>query len=77
MTKPTVGRIVHYRDDAYPTEHNVEDEVREVWNAALVVAVRDDGTLNLVVWDEYGNDRAVHGVSEGERLHHWRWPPRV
>lgn len=62
--KPSLGRIVHYRDE----------EGKAL--AATVVAVVDD-VVNLVVWNEFGKQFAALNVHQGDEHGQWNWPPRV
>lgn len=73
--KPSVGRIVHYRDivGAGP-------------KAALVTAVHSGNEVDLVSFVVHGNARSsVAGVEgyakvlqdeSGQANNSWRWPPR-
>ena len=64
--KPTVGRIVHY--------HN-----RNIIEAALIVSVLNDETVNLVVWNAGGSNRVETSIQFGpkDEHHRWSWPERV
>lgn len=62
--KPSIGRIVHYRDEAGKTF------------AAVVVAVIDN-VLNLAVWNEFGKQFTALNVKQGDKPGQWNWPPRV
>lgn len=53
--KPSVGRIVHFQE----------------CNAAIVVAVNEDESLNLVGWENDGTQVFVPGATN------WHWPERV
>lgn len=60
---PSVGRIVHYHDEGKSF-------------AALIVGVFE-GVVNLVVWNEFGNQIEVLNVKQGDNPGQWDWPPRV
>jgi hypothetical protein len=63
---PTVGRIVHYHaGPGMPPE------------AALIVGLNDNGTVQLVVWNASGTMRGEMLVKHGEAAKMWRWPPRA
>jgi surface antigen len=64
MQKPTVGRIVHFK--------NGEDV-----QAALIVAVHSDTSINLVSWNAGGTATTYTSVSLGDGAHMWSWPPRA
>lgn len=69
--KPTVGRVVHYRDS---WSHNLDP--KEQPNAALIVYVFDDRTVNLVVYDRSGCARAEKSVPLADgpcETRHWAW----
>ena len=67
---PTVGRIVHYH-----TTVNADMQ----HHAALVVHVWDDGTVNLKVFEQRGDDYGCFSVSKGgpDREGTWSYPPRA
>ena len=69
---PSIGRIVHYRDDDYPG-----DESDENWIAGIIVHVTNSTTVCLMTWDRFGVERYRDQVEMGTALHNWRWPPRV
>ena len=82
--KPGICRIVQVRGEPYPSPSpdDPEEELSEAaederWNAALIVDVHDDGRINVVVWDQYGNSHAMAGVEQGTKIGQWRWPPRA
>ena len=62
--RPSVGRIVLYGWS------------EGVWNPAAVIAVDEDGTLDLEVFGVSSADdrRIVRGVTAGADAGHWRWP---
>ena len=67
--KPSVGRIVHY--------HSAQGSDPE---AALVLAVHSDVSVNLQTWNANGTGSTrtsitFEGVAEGAPF--WRWPPRA
>ncbi|MGY3387377.1 hypothetical protein ACVWZB_005340 [Paenibacillus polymyxa] len=64
--KPTIGRIVHYKDTEGKTL------------AAVVVHVNPDtnGMVNLSVWNEFGAPFRVLNVRQGDAPGQWNWPPR-
>lgn len=70
MPQPSIGRIVHFRDDPYPGE-------AENWCAALIIAVHGPECVNLKVTDPHGAETIRTSVMMGDGLHEWRWPPRV
>ena len=67
VTKPTVGRIVHYRETGGP---------EPLCRAALVTFVHPDGEVALGV---FGADTVYGGrrrVREGDEPGTWHWPER-
>lgn len=71
--KPSIGRIVHY---ITPEMYAVEGRMHL---AAMVIAIEEDGTPRLMVWDRMGNDRLVQRVPEDQAAktgHSWHWPER-
>lgn len=67
--KPTIGRIVHY--------HPNPGEPPE---AALVIAVHSDTTVNLQVCNAAGTwstKSSVPVYAEGQAGQFWAWPPRA
>ena len=62
--RPAIGRIVLYGWS------------EGVWNPAAVIAIDDDGALDLEVFGVAAADerRIVRRVSAGEDAGHWRWP---
>ncbi|MER8042704.1 hypothetical protein [Streptomyces sp. NPDC094032] len=66
MAVPTVGRIVHYIDP------------EEVCKAALVTAVREDGTVSVTIFGAEGGMAAFPDVPGSEAAPHphgsWHWP---
>ena len=75
--EPSIGRIVHYNEDAYLTAQLPTPLEPDRWIAALVVEVNMDMTVNLVIWDETGGRSFRSLVSHGTDRYQWRWPPRV
>lgn len=71
--KPSICRIVQYRDDPYPPD----EPDAETWIPALIVHVWDDEIVNLAVWDQHGNQTARTSVEKGDEMYQWRWPPKV
>ena len=67
--KPTLGRIVHYRDIGWQADE-------ENWLAAMVIHVQGDGGLRLIAWDRFGSCYYLDNVREGTEEKCWRWPPR-
>lgn len=73
VTRPTVGRIVHYRADGDGP-----------CLAAIVTSVHPTGNVNLAVFDEVGDVLQRAGIEEaadptagGEVLGgQWHWPER-
>ena len=70
MSKPTVGRVVHYREnaDAEPL-------------AAVVAAVGEDGTVSLGVFTVNGTVQGVREVAHEDNadgdMARWSWPPKA
>ncbi|MDT3426112.1 hypothetical protein J2Z22_001632 [Paenibacillus forsythiae] len=62
--KPSIGRIVHYRDTEGKTF------------AAIITWVLDD-VVNLAVWNEFGRQFNALNVRQGNGAEQWDWPPRV
>lgn len=63
--KPTVGRIVHFKEEGGPYP-------------AIVTKVNEDGTVELTT---FGPNSVYfqHAVLQDERAeieHTWRWPPK-
>ena len=73
VQKPSVNRLVQYRDDAFPRD----GEEPENWIAAMIVHVHSDTMVNLALWDANGNPSARTSVDLGTDEGKWRWPPRV
>lgn len=61
--KPSVGRIVHYREPRVEGGHEIR--------AAIVTRVWSDTCVNLTV---FGADGGVYGVKSATA---WSWPERV
>ena len=78
MTKPTVGRIVHYY------EGNVTDFPGRYAKAAIICHVHDDATtVNLCVFSTFGQPLPTAWVpfrqpedAPPEKGHYCEWPPR-
>lgn len=74
MSKPSVGRIVHYHSYGTPG-----GEFKPLPRAAIVTQVHDDGsTIGLCAVNPTGlffHERCP--FSEEPRPGHWNWPPRV
>lgn len=70
MTKPTVGRVVHYREDA---------DAEPL--AAVVAAVGEDGTVSLGVFTVNGTVQGVREVAHEDDAEpgacRWSWPPKA
>jgi len=70
MNKPTVGRVVHYREnaDAEPL-------------AAVVAAVGEDGTVSLGVFTVNGSVQGAREVLHEDDAEpgacRWSWPPKA
>jgi hypothetical protein len=61
---PSIGRIVHFHDEGGPY-------------AALITAVNDDGSVELVTFGR-NSFYFQHGVQAGSgEPGTWTWPPRV
>lgn len=78
---PTVGRVIWYRADAgdHLQGHKVGEEPQQPL-AALVVAVHDDETVNLTVFDANGGSHGrtnIHIQQEGEETsgNYAEWMP--
>ena len=74
--KPSIGRIVHYNDDAY-TWQTWQGREPDNWLAAIICRVHSDTTVNLSVFDANGNTMPRTLVEMGDGRYQWRWPPRV
>lgn len=70
--KPSVGRIVHFNFDFKHT-----GEETSVFNAALIVAVNEDGTVNLQVFYPDGKIEFLSNIQQGDAFEQWNWPQRV
>lgn len=65
MSKPTVGRVVHFLgSDGMP-------------QAAMVVQVWSDTCVNLVAWNSGGTQTFHSSVVLGTQPGEWMWPTRV
>lgn len=62
MLKPTVGRIVYYREG-------------EGVRAAIISHVWDDACVNLMVIDQNGNSFSRTIVVQGAEAYQWDWMP--
>ncbi|MGG1672899.1 hypothetical protein ACIFOE_20125 [Paenibacillus sp. NRS-1783] len=62
--KPSIGRVVHYKDELTS-------------NAALVIDVHDDETVDLQVFYSDGDICHSTNVKQGDESGQWNWPPRV
>lgn len=69
VIQPTVGRVVHYEPaPSDPGFHLCADYGKET-QAALIVFVNDDGTVNLGVFDKFGHTypkQRVPLIQDGE-----------
>lgn len=75
MTKPSIGRIVHYQAFGTPG-----GEFRPEPRAAIITEVEDDETVGLCVLNPTGmffNRGLKLDESETPKGGTWRWPPRV
>ena len=73
MSKPSVGRIVHYHSYGTPG-----GEFKPLPRAAIVTQVNDDGTIGLCAVNPTGlffHERCPY--SDSPKPGHWNWPPRV
>jgi hypothetical protein len=74
MSKPSVGRIVHYHSYGTPG-----GEFKPLPRAAIITqVVSDDGTVGLCAVNPTGlffHERCPY--SELPRPGHWSWPPRA
>lgn len=70
MNKPTVGRIVHYRETADA------DAL-----AAVVCAVLEDGSLALSIFNANGHPSGAREVLHEDAAEpgacRWSWPPKA
>jgi len=71
VQKPSVGRIVHYRNFGTPGEL--------VCRAAVVTTVDVDGTVGLAVLQPVGASFSVgHEQDETSKAYGtWHWPERI
>lgn len=72
--KPTIGRIVHYRNTE--TEAQFQNGAQVV--PAIITRVHSDNAVNLTVFTDSGG--GVHqktSVSLGTGAGTWAWPERV
>ena len=73
MSKPSVGRVVHYHSYGTPG-----GEFKPLPRAAIVTQVNEDGTIGLCAVNPTGlffHERCPY--SEAPKPGHWNWPPRV
>jgi hypothetical protein len=68
MTKPTVGRIVHYYSGAHVQNPS----------AAIIVDVKDDSWVSLLVFRKSGATEFSSDVefAPGTATRRWEWPPK-
>lgn len=69
---PTVGRIVYYQSYGTPGGEFLPEP-----RAAIVAAVGEDGTCEVVVFNPQGIFFNKVPFSEDPKPGHWSWPPRV
>jgi hypothetical protein len=75
MQTPSIGRIVHYQAHGSP-----DGTHKAVPRAALITAVHDDTTVDLMVCSPTGlyfNQKTVLDESESPKGGTSRWPPRA
>ncbi len=75
--KPSVGRIVHYQSYGTP-----KGEFKSLPRAAVISAVHENGTVDVVVFNPEGlffNKGLSMGGPDGTvpTPGCWNWPPRV
>lgn len=66
IQKPSKGRIVMFHN---PHSNSID--------AAMIVAVHSDTSVNLVSWNEGGTATTFTSVSLGEGSGRWNWPTKV
>lgn len=70
MSKPSIGRIVHFYDQTYSGKPE----------AAIIVNVLTDVLVNLRVFKDdafVGYETSVKLIGTGDASRYWDWPPRV
>lgn len=74
MPKPSVGRIVHYSSYGTPG-----GEYSSVCRAAIIAAVKDEHTVDLVVLNPEGLffNKDVEQFNISKKGGTWHWPERV
>lgn len=70
--KPSICRCVVYH---HPGSADGKYAARE--SPAMVQAVNEDGTVELIVFSVYGGIFFNHNVVEGTGPGQWSWPERV
>ena len=75
--KPSVCRMVQFNDDPYLSAQDPDGPDPDCWIAALVVCVHGDEVVDIVTWDQFGNESFKKAVDLGTDRYQWRWPPRV
>lgn len=74
--EPSIGRIVHFRHKSFTVEST---EGHITVSPAIILAVNENGTCDLLVWTAREGDQRVYGAArgDGDWLNTWSWPPRV
>ena len=75
--KVSIGRIVHYNDYPFPNAAGPDVPDPDCWNAAMIVCVHGDETVDLIAWDQFGHQSFLRMIELGTGRHQWRWPPQV
>jgi hypothetical protein len=65
MMQPTVGRVVHYRNQSKSDQPC----------CALIVYVWNEDLVNLVSFDMFGNPEPHTSVYRGLKDYQWEWMP--
>ena len=64
MMKPTIGRVVYYKDSTGAHQ-----------SAAIIAHVWNDECVNLMVIDRNGNSSGKTSVTRGAGAYQWDWMP--
>lgn len=76
MSKPTIGRIVHYQTTAQ--DQKLIGEHPSCTNQeklpAIIVAVNEDETVNLNILCDGPRSHFAKGVKEGKKEGQYSWP---
>ena len=69
---PSIGRIVVYNHPG-----SADGKFGAKKSPAIIQAVNEDGTVEMLVFSVYGGLFFNHNVVQGDGGGQWNWPPRV